>query len=105
MAKIKAGKKSTLVDVMADNSDLTLAAIINQPLVGEPTMASRGSEAPELDDAITALLVMSGAQARWNWNFWLVTDKNHKRGHVAQDGGFDEWRRVLNDMAGGGFGE
>lgn len=104
MAKIKVGKKTTLLDLMADNEDLAVVARIAQPLVGEPTMASRGSEQPELGDEITALLVMSGAQARWNWNFWLVTDRHAKRGHVAGDADFHEWRRVLNDMAGHAFG-
>ncbi len=103
MAKIKAGKKTSLIDVMAENEDLSVQTRVNQPLVGDPTIIADG-HGPELAEGITALLVMAGCQARWSCNFWLVTNKHGKRGHVSAAGDFDEWRAALNVMAGGAFG-
>ena len=111
MAKIKPGKKPTLIELMEGNDDLAseradaaFLARAKQELVADPAAASAGSIAPELDTAVTALLVMDGAQARWVWNFWLVLGKDGRRAHVSAAGDLEEWRKAINDLNGGGFG-
>lgn len=103
MAKIKSGTIKTLAEVMAQNTDLAPQANWNRAVVGDPTASSLGSDAPVLDEPITALLIMAGAEARWAFNYWLITNRAGKRSGVSAAGDFEEWRTVLNDMAGGGL--
>ncbi len=93
--------KKKLAQVMAKNNDLTTgtAGIWNEPVVGAPTAVGRDNEAPVLQEAITALLIMAGAQARWNGNYWLVVDRHGHRSGASANADFAEWQSVLAKLA------
>jgi hypothetical protein len=100
--KIQAGRKTTLLDTMRDNTDLASATVWNsdQPTVLEPTPASRGKDIPVLEDWVTALLIMNGVKARWVLNYWLVSNAQGAESGLSPRPSFDEVQSVLKNMAG-----
>ena len=98
MRKIKTGTGLT----RAMQSDNALSEKNwNQEVVHE---ALRPLNTPEkLDDAITALLIMAGAQARFVLNRWVLTNSKGKRTAVHETGTFADWHAALNSMLPGRF--
>jgi hypothetical protein len=101
MRKIAVGKKQTLAEVMAQNNDVGSQVNYDRPVIEEATPSSAGTAEPAVPDACTALLIMSGATARWNINHFLIISKSGKRSGVGATASFEEWRDVLNNLAGG----
>jgi hypothetical protein len=101
MRKIAVGTKKTLAEVMAQNNDMGSQQNFDRPFVEPATASSAGFAQPEIPPECSALLIMSGATAKWNINHFLVVSKTGKRSGVSAHADFEEWRDVLNNLAGG----
>jgi len=89
-----------LFDLMLNEP--TLDRIVNRQLgdeVTDPAPVSHGMDVPELDEGIRALLIMSGAVAKYVINYWLVVSKTTgARCHVAGKADFEGWRQALDEL-------
>ena len=96
MKKLPAGRKTTLADKMFDNTDLA-----EKRAAGGSMSVVRANEdgVPELSDAIQALMIVAGVEARWVVNHWIVIGPNGKRSGCSGRNDFEEWQAVLNNMA------
>lgn len=63
----------------------------------QPAMASHGIAHPEVDDAVRALLVITGVHIKFVINYWLL-QKGNVRGGVRVGADFEEWRVALNEV-------
>lgn len=103
-SKIRKGTltKQTLAQVMAGYDDLSETPNKNydRPVILEATASSDPGSEPRVPDECTALLIMAGATAKWNMNYFLVM-KGDKRTGVSARGDFEEWRTALSTLAGG----
>lgn len=93
MQKIKVG--SAITKAMQNDNALS-ERNWNSSVVAEPIRPM--GEPEKLDDAITALLIMAGAQCKLVHNRWVLTNKKGKRSAVALGGTFDDWRLALENM-------
>ncbi len=91
----KLAKSKALRELMKHNNDLALPQDAEPDFLATPTPAARGSEQPPIELNVMALIGISGAQVRWNWNFWVVTRRDGARAHVAAHADFAEWYRQI----------
>lgn len=67
--------------------------------IEEPAGCARGIEEPKLDDAVIALLVITGVRAKFCADHWVLMKDGPKgalRGGVPAEGTFEQWRVELN---------
>jgi hypothetical protein len=65
--------------------------------IEEPAHISKGLPHPEIDDAVRALLVITGVTIKFVGNYWMLM-KGGLRGGVAIGASFEEWRTELNAL-------
>lgn len=67
--------KSRLFETMVNNTDLAAGhGNYDAPVIQPAAPASRGSDAPPLEEFVTALFIMHGIKARWVFNYWLISN-------------------------------
>jgi hypothetical protein len=92
--KIQAGQ--ALKKRMTNHDDL---AYEHQPVL-PAAPASRGMyDAPVLDEAVTALMIVAGVSARWAINYWQINDKAGHRHSVHATATFEDWHHALQVLA------
>lgn len=70
-----------------------------------PVCRDPGNEAPVIDEAGHAALIISGCTATWLGTFWkVVHTKSGKFTHVSKNAGFEEWKSCLIRIGDQGFG-
>lgn len=102
-------------EILAGLASQTDAALERFNELGPNGPAAAGEATPELDGAITALLILSGCTARYMGSFWRIDRKEggaYLRGpprsmahrgftHIHLSASFDEWRTTINLLKGG----
>jgi hypothetical protein len=91
---------SNLIGAMRSNDDLTSTAINpDKPVILAPAPASAGTNAPMLEEWVTALFIMNGVQARWVINYWLVANRAGAESGIPAVPTYDQVIHVINDLA------